>query len=52
MAKDDIPPTELSLKYMAWNIKCMDANMKIIAESMQEIVRLLKNGASKDSLPF
>lgn len=52
MAKDDIPPTELSLKYMAWNVKQMDANIKLIAEALQEIVRLLKNGASKDVMPF
>jgi hypothetical protein len=52
MAKDDIPPTELSMKYIAWNIKQIDINIKRMADAFEEIVRLLKNGASKDSLPF
>lgn len=52
MGKDDVPPSELSLKYMAWNVKQMDANIKLIAEALQQIVSILKNGASKDVMPF
>jgi hypothetical protein len=37
------PPLDLSVKYMAWNIKQMDVNIKRIADSLEMIVQEMKS---------
>jgi hypothetical protein len=37
------PPVELSVKYMAWNVKQIDANVKRIADSLEMIVQEIKS---------
>lgn len=49
------PPVELSVKYMAWNIKQMDANLKRIADAVEMIMqdmRASRHYVSKDSAPL
>ncbi len=39
------PSAEVSLKYMAWNVKQMDANLKRIADAVEMIVQTMKIAA-------
>lgn len=34
-----LPPLEQSIKYMAWNVKQMDVNLKRIADAVEMIVQ-------------
>ncbi len=39
----EVPQAEVSLKYMAWNVKQMDANLKRVADSVAELVEMMKH---------
>ncbi len=47
----EVPQAELSLKYMAWNVKQIDVNIKRIADSLDQLVDAVKR-ASADSPAF
>lgn len=36
------PPIEQSIKYMAWNVKQMDANLKRIADAVEMMVQTMR----------
>lgn len=52
------PPVEQSMKYMAWNVKQIDANVKRIADSLEMIVQGMKRpelksqGFVQGEIPF
>ncbi len=39
------PPVEQSMKYMAWNVKQMDVNLKRIADAVEVIAQAMKIAA-------
>ncbi len=43
------PPVEQSMKYMAWNVKQIDANVKRIADSLEMIVQGMRRPQGKSS---
>jgi len=47
--KKEIPPTEVSLKYMAWNIKEISENIKKMTEILSVFVQ---KTPPSDNMPF
>lgn len=43
----DVPRAELSLKYMAWNIKEMSENTKKIAAAIEGIAHIIRDISEK-----
>jgi len=59
MAEHQAPPSvEQSMKYMAWNVKQMDENIKKIANCMAELIEMMKNqrrsssSSVQEEMPF
>lgn len=51
----EVPSAELSLKYMAWNIKSIDESLKKIAASLEKFEATGQKHASKvrsEEIPF
>jgi len=45
----EVPPVELSVKYMAWNVKQIDVNIKRIADSLDQLVEAVKKVSASSS---
>ena len=44
----EVPPIELSAKYMAWNVKQIDEHLKKISVSIDELVQIMKQRRNQD----
>jgi hypothetical protein len=54
--KPEAPPADLSLKYIAWNVKKMDESLAIIAKALTMLIeeknREPRRFPDEDGLPF